>query len=63
MLKAPTVGKNWLKMLIHTSKPYFLISSLSFNLFALMRELLPEQLAQHRVVTVPLALCHIRCIG
>lgn len=31
---------------------YFLITSLSFNLFALMRHLLPEALAHHRVITI-----------
>jgi hypothetical protein len=31
---------------------YFLISALSFNLFALMRQLLPEKLAQHRASTI-----------
>ncbi len=31
---------------------YFLISALSFNLFALMRQLLPEELASHRVMTI-----------
>lgn len=31
---------------------YFLICSLSYNLFALMRQLLPENLAHHRVTTV-----------
>jgi hypothetical protein len=31
---------------------YFLISALSYNLFALMRQLLPESLAQHRAVTI-----------
>jgi len=31
---------------------YFLISALSYNLFALMRQLLPEELAHHRVMTV-----------
>jgi len=31
---------------------HFLISSLSLNLFALMRQLLPEELAQHRAVTL-----------
>jgi len=31
---------------------YFLISALSYNLFALMRQLLPEELAQHRAVTL-----------
>ncbi len=31
---------------------YFLISSLSYNLFALMRQLLPEELAHHRVTTI-----------
>ena len=31
---------------------YFLISALSFNLFALMRQLLPEELASHRAMTI-----------
>jgi hypothetical protein len=31
---------------------YLLISSLSFNLFALMRQLLPEYLSNHRVITI-----------
>jgi len=31
---------------------YFLISALSFNLFALMRQLLPEELANHRALTI-----------
>lgn len=31
---------------------YFLISSLSYNLFALMRQLLPEELAHHRAMTL-----------
>ncbi len=31
---------------------YFLISALSFNLFALMRLLLPEELASHRATTI-----------
>ncbi len=31
---------------------YFLISALSFNLFALMRQLLPEALASHRAMTI-----------
>jgi len=31
---------------------YFLISALSFNLFALMRHLLPEKLASHRAITI-----------
>lgn len=31
---------------------YFLISALSFNLFALMRQLLPEELASHRAITI-----------
>jgi hypothetical protein len=31
---------------------YFLLSALSFNLFALMRQLLPEKLAHHRVMTL-----------
>ena len=31
---------------------YFLISALSYNLFALMRQLLPEELAHHRAMTV-----------
>ena len=31
---------------------YFLISALSYNLFALMRELLPLELSRHRAVTI-----------
>ena len=31
---------------------YFLISALSYNLFALMRQLLPEELAHHRAMTL-----------
>ena len=31
---------------------YFMISALSFNLLALMRLLLPEELAHHRVITI-----------
>lgn len=31
---------------------YFLISALSYNLFALMRQLLPEELAHHRAITL-----------
>ena len=31
---------------------YFMISALSYNLFALMRQLLPESLAHHRAVTI-----------
>jgi len=31
---------------------YLLISALSYNLFALMRHLLPERLARHRAITV-----------
>jgi hypothetical protein len=31
---------------------YFMISALSFNLFALMRLLLPEELSHHRVITL-----------
>ena len=31
---------------------YFLIASLSFNLFALMRQLLPEGIAHHRAITI-----------
>ncbi|WP_293650817.1 transposase [Thiolapillus sp.] len=30
----------------------FLISALSYNLFALMRQLLPGELAQHRAITI-----------
>jgi len=33
---------------------YFLISALSYNLFALMRHVLPEQLSRHRVLTIRL---------
>jgi hypothetical protein len=31
---------------------YFLLSTLSYNLFALMRQLLPEALSHHRVMTI-----------
>ena len=31
---------------------YLLISALSYNLFALMRQLLPEDMAQHRAITI-----------
>jgi hypothetical protein len=31
---------------------YFLISALSYNLFALMRQLLPEELSHHRAMTI-----------
>ena len=31
---------------------YFLITALSYNVFALMRQLLPGELAQHRAITV-----------
>ena len=31
---------------------YFLIAALSFNLFALMRKLLPEEMAHHRAITI-----------
>jgi hypothetical protein len=31
---------------------YFLIASLSYNVFALMRQLLPEELAHHRAITL-----------
>lgn len=31
---------------------YFLIAALSYNLFALMRQLLPEELAHHRAMTL-----------
>ena len=31
---------------------YFLITALSYNVFALMRQLLPQELAQHRAITV-----------
>jgi hypothetical protein len=31
---------------------YFLICSMSYNLFALMRQLLPVELAHHRVITI-----------
>ncbi|VAW44511.1 hypothetical protein MNBD_GAMMA04-724, partial [hydrothermal vent metagenome] len=31
---------------------YFLISALSYNLFALMRQLLPEALSRHRCTTI-----------
>ena len=31
---------------------YFLIAALSFNLFALMRQLLPEEIAHHRATTI-----------
>jgi hypothetical protein len=36
----------------HANALYFLISALSFNLFALMRQLLPEELANHRAITI-----------
>jgi len=36
----------------HANALYFLISALSYNVFALMRQLLPEELAQHRAMTV-----------
>jgi hypothetical protein len=36
----------------HANALYFLISALSYNLFALMRQLLPEELAQHRAMTL-----------
>ena len=32
---------------------YFRIAALSYNLFALMRQLLPEELATHRATTIP----------
>ena len=31
---------------------YFLLSTLSYNLFALMRQLLPEELSRHRAMTL-----------
>lgn len=31
---------------------YFLLSTLSYNLFALMRQLLPEELSRHRAITL-----------
>ena len=31
---------------------YFLITALSYNVFALMRQLLPGELAQHRAITI-----------
>jgi hypothetical protein len=37
---------------VNANALYFLITLLSYNLFALMRQLLPEQLAHHRAVTV-----------
>ena len=36
----------------NANKVYFLISALSFNLFALMRQLLPEDLSHHRAGTI-----------
>jgi len=36
----------------NANRLYFLISALSFNLFALMRLLLPEELASHRAMTI-----------
>ena len=38
--------------MIKANALYFLISSLSYNLFALMRLLLPEDLAHHRAMTI-----------
>jgi hypothetical protein len=37
---------------VNANALYFLITALSYNLFALMRQLLPETLAHHRAVTV-----------
>lgn len=37
---------------VNANALYFLITALSYNLFALIRQLLPEQLAHHRAVTV-----------
>ncbi len=31
---------------------YFVLSTLPYNLFALMRQLLPEELSHHRVMTI-----------
>jgi hypothetical protein len=31
---------------------YFLLTTLSYNLFALMRQLLPEELSRHRAMTI-----------
>ena len=36
----------------HANALYFLITALSYNLFALMRQLLPGDLAQHRAITI-----------
>lgn len=36
----------------HANALYFLIAALSFNLFALMRQLLPEEIAHHRALTI-----------
>lgn len=36
----------------HANALYFLISSLSYNIFALMRQFLPKELANHRVTTL-----------
>lgn len=38
---------------------YFMICALSFNLFALMRQLLPEEYAHHRVITLRWKVCAI----
>ena len=37
---------------IEANALYFLIAALSYNVFALMRQLLPEALSHHRVVTL-----------
>ncbi len=36
----------------HANALYFFLSALAYNLFALMRQLLPEALAHHRVMTI-----------
>lgn len=37
---------------LNASAAYFLISTLSYNLFALMRQLLQEELVHHRAMTL-----------
>lgn len=36
----------------HANSLYFFLSAISYNLFALMRHLLPEELAHHRIMTI-----------
>lgn len=36
----------------HANALYFNLSALAYNLFALMRQLLPEQLSRHRAITI-----------